>query len=134
MDIAGAGSFDSFEVLGSGIAEMTFEAVAVELRSHFHHVAVAGGLGEDGSGGDAGDLAIAFYDGLGSTEERAGDSVSVDIDFQGVTTEGLDTSLHGSHAGMKDIEAVNFGWFDKADGPLGAGFDFGFQLFSVRGV
>jgi hypothetical protein len=122
---------------GGVVALVAGEAVAGVEGVHLDHQAVAGGLGEDGGGGDGQALGVAADHGAAVELERLGQlekRVAVDEDAIGAERQALHGAAHGEARGPVDVELGDLLHAGGGDGPGDSGgLDLGFKAFAGLG-
>ena len=107
MDRRGTVGFKGSEMSGCRVAHVAIEAVLRIDGMQRQHARISHGLGEDGGGGNGGNLAIALDHGFdGYRQFRT--AVAIDHRLLRRQAQSSDRTLHGEKGGMQDIELIDF--------------------------
>lgn len=116
MDGRGAELGEGPKVLGSGVAFVIPEAVLGIFFVQFGHEAVARDFGEDAGGGDGKTFGVAIDQG-GLGMERGKDVRAVDQGMVWCGRELQERLVHGTQAGLEDIDGIDDLDIHGGDGP-----------------
>jgi len=119
-------------MLGGAVAFVVGETVSWVCGVGSLHEGVTVDFGDDGSGGDGFDEAVAFNNGFVG-KGKVFDWVAVDKNELRLGFEVADCAFHGKIGSVANVEAVDF--FDRClpyCPGMGGGFDFFGEVFALR--